>query len=54
MSLKEEISEKRKEMVVDSYPMSIGEVMNLYKENELDVHPEFQRFYRWVRSRKRS
>jgi len=29
MSLKEEISEKRKEMVVDLYPMSIGEVMKV-------------------------
>lgn len=47
MSLKEEIEEKRKEMIVDSYPMSIGEVMNLYKDGEIDVHPEFQRFYRW-------
>lgn len=47
MGLKEEISTKRKDMTVDSYPMSIGEVMNLYKEGELDVHPEFQRFYRW-------
>lgn len=46
MSLKEEIAEKKKDMVVDSYPMSIGEVMNLYKDGELDVHPEFQRFFR--------
>lgn len=37
MSLKEEIAEKRKEMIVDSYPMSIGEIMNLYKDGELDV-----------------
>lgn len=47
MSLKEEIAEKRKDIVVDSYPMSIGEVMSIYKEGELDVHPEFQRFFRW-------
>lgn len=46
MSLKEEIAKKRKDIIVDSYPMSIGEVMNLYKDGELDVHPEFQRF-RW-------
>ena len=52
MGLKEEILAKRKEMVVDSYPMSIGEVMNLYKDNELDVHPEFQRFYRWDEEQK--
>ncbi len=47
MSLREEISAKRNEIVVDSYPMSIGEIMNIYKDNELDVHPEFQRFFRW-------
>lgn len=39
-------------MVVDSYPMSIGEVMNLYKDGELDVHPEFQRFFRWDEEQK--
>lgn len=47
MCLQKEIEEKRKEIVVDSYPMSIGEIMNIYKEGELDVHPEFQRFFRW-------
>lgn len=52
MGLKEEIAEKRKEIVVDSYPMSIGEMMNLYKDKELDVHPEFQRFYRWDEDQK--
>ena len=44
MGLREEIAAKRSEIVVDSYPMSIGELMNLYKDEELDVHPEFQRF----------
>lgn len=52
MSLKEEIAEKRKDMVVDSYPMSIGEMANLYKDGELDVHPEFQRFFRWDEEQK--
>lgn len=52
MGLKEEIAEKRKEIIVDSYPMSIGEIVNLYKEGELNVHPEFQRFYRWDEEQK--
>ncbi len=52
MGLKAEIAEKRKEIVVDSYPMSIGEMMNLYRDGELDVHPEFQRFYRWEEEQK--
>ena len=47
MSLTDEINRKRKEIVVDSYPMSIGEIVSLYNDGELDVHPEFQRVYRW-------
>ncbi|ORB59419.1 hypothetical protein BST43_06980 [Mycobacteroides saopaulense] len=27
--------------------MSIGELTNLYRDGELDVHPEFQRIFRW-------
>jgi hypothetical protein len=27
--------------------MSIGELLNLYRESELDIHPEFQRVFRW-------
>ena len=27
--------------------MSIGELINLYKDEELDIHPEFQRVFRW-------
>lgn len=52
MALREEIAAKRKEIIVDSYPMSIGEIINLYKDNELDVHPEFQRFFRWDNEQK--
>lgn len=52
MGLKNEIAEKRKEIIVDSYPMSIGEMMNLYRDGELEVHPEFQRFYRWDEEQK--
>lgn len=47
MALKEEILAKKKDIVVDAYAMSIGEIANLYKDDELDVHPEFQRFFRW-------
>jgi hypothetical protein len=27
--------------------MSLGELSNLYRDRELDIHPEFQRFFRW-------
>lgn len=52
MSLQDEINCKKTEIVVDSYPMSIGEVINLYKDGEIEVHPEFQRFYRWDNEQK--
>ncbi|WP_121809745.1 GmrSD restriction endonuclease domain-containing protein [Mucilaginibacter kameinonensis] len=47
MSLIKEIDDKKKEISTDGYPMSIGELISLYKEDALDVHPEFQRFFRW-------
>ncbi|HXA41632.1 MAG TPA: DUF262 domain-containing protein [Candidatus Solibacter sp.] len=47
MALEDEIGDRRKEIATDAYAMSIGELVNLYKDGELDVHPEFQRVYRW-------
>ncbi len=47
MGLQKEIDAKRAEIRTDDYSMSIGEWINVYKDNELDIHPEFQRFFRW-------
>lgn len=47
MTLEKEIEKKAKEIQTDSYPMSIGELTSMYKEGELDLKPEFQRFFRW-------
>lgn len=52
MSLEKEIEKARKEIVSDGYDMSLGEVMNLYKEGELKINPEFQRLFRWDITRK--
>jgi hypothetical protein len=46
--LQEQIDARRKEIHTDGYPMSIGELQNLYADGELDIHPEFQRFFRWT------
>lgn len=54
MSLKEEIAEKRKDMIVDSYPMSIGEVMNLYKDGELMSILNFNGSFGGMRSKKQN
>ena len=48
MALQDEIRERRAEIRSDGYPMSIGELVNLYKDGELNIHPEFQRFFRWT------
>lgn len=47
MSLQNEIDKKASTISKDSYQMSIGELINLYRDNELDIHPEFQRVFRW-------
>jgi hypothetical protein len=47
MSLQEEIDKLRGDIRTDSYSMSIGEWLNLYEHSEVDIHPEFQRFFRW-------
>ena len=47
MSLQEEIDKNRQEIKTDSYSMSIGELISLYKDNEIEIHPDFQRFFRW-------
>ncbi len=52
MGLNEEIKARRAEIKSDGYAMSIGELLNLYRDGELDIHPEFQRFYRWTEEQK--
>lgn len=52
MSLIDEINAKSREVSTDKYSMSIGEIISMYSEGDLDIHPEFQRFYRWTISQK--
>jgi len=47
MLLQEEIDKRRQEIRTDGYSMSIGEWISLYEKNEIDIHPDFQRFCRW-------
>jgi len=48
MSLQEEIDRQRGEIRTDGYSVSIGEWISIYEKKELDIHPEFQRFFRWT------
>lgn len=52
MSLIDEVNERRKEIRTDGYAISIGEWLSLYENREIDIHPEFQRIYRWNESQK--
>lgn len=52
MSLEKEIQSARTEIVSDGYEMSVGEVMNLYRDNEIIISPDFQRLFRWSISAK--
>ncbi|MDO5653163.1 MAG: DUF262 domain-containing protein [Brachymonas sp.] len=52
MTLASEIDQRRREIRTDGYSMSIGEWVSLYEKDELDIHPEFQRFYRWSDTQK--
>ena len=47
MDLDKQIDAGRKEVWTDHYAISIGELINLYESRDLEIHPEFQRIYRW-------
>lgn len=47
-----EVSSTRRTIVSDGYPMSVGELTNLYRDGELIIRPEFQRFFRWTETQK--
>lgn len=52
MTLVKEVQAARKKVVTDGYEMSVGEVINLYKDGELKIDPVFQRLFRWEEERK--
>lgn len=47
MTLDSEIKASSVQLATDSYEMSVGELMNVYRDGELVVNPEFQRLFRW-------
>lgn len=50
--LDEQIALRSQEISTDAYAMSVGEVLSLYRDGELNLHPEFQRFFRWSEEQK--
>jgi hypothetical protein len=45
--LQDEIESAARLVKTDAYQMSIGEIVNMYKEGELIINPDFQRLFRW-------
>jgi hypothetical protein len=47
MSLNEEISSKKSKIQSDAYSMAIGELIHLYEDDRLYLHPKSRTFFRW-------
>jgi uncharacterized protein with ParB-like and HNH nuclease domain len=45
--LAEEIEKAQRLVKTDAYQVSIGEIINMYKDGELVIDPDFQRLFRW-------
>ncbi|MEV4672137.1 DUF262 domain-containing protein [Actinomadura sp. NPDC049382] len=51
-SLELELEKARRNISTDSYPMSVGELTNMYIEGDLIIRPPFQRLFRWETDQK--
>lgn len=45
--LKDEIDSAQRLVKTDAYQMSVGEVVNMYRDEEFVINPDFQRLFRW-------
>lgn len=45
--LKDEIDDAQRLVKTDAYQLSIGEIVNMYRDGELVINPDFQRLFRW-------
>ncbi len=43
----QEIEQSQRLVRTDAYQMSIGEIVNMYREGDLVINPDFQRLFRW-------
>lgn len=47
MTLASEIDSAQRLVKTDAYQMSVGEIVNMYRDDELIISPDFQRLFRW-------
>lgn len=50
--LEESLDLARKDVKTESYSMSIGELTNMYENDEIVLRPEYQRYFRWKSEQK--
>jgi uncharacterized protein with ParB-like and HNH nuclease domain len=50
--LLQDVSDERTRLSTDRLDISFGELINLYKNKELIIRPEYQRLFRWSESQK--
>lgn len=50
--LESELEAARRNISTDSYPMSVGELTNMFTEGDLVIRPPFQRLFRWEADQK--
>lgn len=51
-ALENEVTSERKRVSTDRLDISFGELINLYKNKELIIRPEYQRLFRWSSKQK--
>lgn len=51
-ALQHQVDENRQTIHATSLTMSIGELANMYKDGDIEIHPAFQRSFRWDDQRK--
>ncbi|GGZ92612.1 hypothetical protein GCM10010371_60480 [Streptomyces subrutilus] len=47
VTLQDEIEQRSREIHTDRYSMAINEALSMYENSDLEIHPEFQRIFRW-------
>lgn len=52
LHLEKQISDERARLSTDRMDISFGEIINLYKNEELIIQPEYQRMFRWSTKQK--
>ncbi|MBQ4647430.1 MAG: DUF262 domain-containing protein [Candidatus Gastranaerophilales bacterium] len=51
-NIEKDIENKKGRIKTENVIISIGEIINLYKDKDIKLNPDFQRFFRWTKEQK--